>query len=146
MENAEQITILIADDDDGHAHLIQRRFKEVGVFNPVIRFRDGDEAWNFVSGRSEPRLEPERHYLLLLDISMPVMDGIEVLTRMKADPCLKSIPIIMLTTTDDPKEIGRCYELGCNVYITKPVDYESFAGAIRQLGLFLSVMQAPDIE
>ena len=141
MENAEQITILIADDDDGHAHLIQRRFKEVGVFNPVIRFRDGDEAWNFVSGRSEPRLEPERHYLLLLDISMPVMDGIEVLTRRKADPCLKSIPIIMLTTTDDPKEIGRCYELGCNNYLVKPVEFEKFSELIKRLGLFLMIVK-----
>ncbi|MEI7527331.1 MAG: response regulator [Elusimicrobiota bacterium] len=141
MENSEQITILIADDDDGHTLLIQRRFKEVGVFNPVIRFRDGEEAWDFISGKSAPGLDPERQYLLLLDISMPVMDGIEVLTRMKADPRLKTIPAIMLTTTDDPKEIGRCYELGCNNYLVKPVEFEKFSELIKRLGLFLLIVK-----
>ena len=70
----------------------------------------------------------------------------QLLERVKGDDRLKRAPVVVLTTTDDKVEIQRCYDLGCNVYITKPVDYESFAGAIRQLGLFLSVMQAPDIE
>ena len=141
MQDAEQITILLADDDDGHARLIQNRFKEVGVYNPVIRFRDGQEAWDYISGCGEPCLSPELHYLLLLDISMPAMDGVEVLTRMKADPRLKKIPVIMLTTTDDPKEIARCYELGCNSYLVKPVEFEKFSELIKRLGLFLVVVK-----
>jgi len=71
------------------------------------------------------------------------MTGIEILRRVKADKYLKCAPVVVLTTTDDSQEIKRCYELGCNVYITKPVNYDSFANAIRQLGLFFSVIQVP---
>src|SRR5690606_1420734 len=83
--------------------------------------------------------------LVLLDLNLPDMQGTDILAQLKADERLKRAPVVVLTTTDDKVEIQRCYDLGCNVYITKPVDYEAFAGAIRQLGLFLSVMQAPDI-
>lgn len=83
--------------------------------------------------------------LILLDLNLPDMSGTDILEKVKADDRLKRAPVVVLTTTDDKVEIQRCYDLGCNVYITKPVDYESFAGAIRQLGLFLSVMQAPEI-
>jgi CheY-like chemotaxis protein len=79
----------------------------------------------------------------LLDIKMPRLDGIEVLRQLRADPRTARLPIIMLTTTDDPREIQRCYELGCNVYITKPVDYQAFVEAIKRLGLFLQVVKVP---
>jgi CheY-like chemotaxis protein len=82
--------------------------------------------------------------LVLLDLNLPDMSGIDILARIKADPTLKRTPVIVLTTTDDRLEIQRCYDLGCNVYITKPVEYEGFTAAIRQLGLFLTVMQVPE--
>jgi CheY-like chemotaxis protein len=141
MENNEQVTILIAEDDDGHARLIQRRFEEVGVHNPVIRFKDGAEAWDFISGKSAPCLAPDKHYLLLLDIRMPNMDGVEVLKRVKGDASLKNMPVIMLTTTDDPKEVARCYELGCNNYLVKPIDFDRFSETIKRLGLFLMIVR-----
>jgi CheY-like chemotaxis protein len=72
------------------------------------------------------------------------MSGTEILARIKADEDLRRMPVVILTTTDDRHEIERCYDLGCNVYITKPVNYENFATAILQLGLFLSVIQIPD--
>ena len=72
------------------------------------------------------------------------MPGLEILEYLKTDGHLKRAPVIVLTTTDDEAEIERCYDLGCNVYITKPVDYEQFAAAVRQLGLFFSVIQIPD--
>jgi len=75
---------------------------------------------------------------------MPVLDGYQVLARMKSDERTKRIPVIVLTTTDDPREVKRCYELGCNVYIAKPVDYEQFSTAIRKLGLFLLVAMIPN--
>ncbi len=87
--------------------------------------------------------EPHGSILLLLDIKMPKVDGVEVLRQLKADPRTNTIPVIMLTTTDDPRKVRRCYELGCNVYITKPVDYQAFIEAIRRLGLFLQVVQVP---
>ena len=74
---------------------------------------------------------------------MPRVDGVEVLRQIKADPRTALIPVIMLTTTDDPREIQRCYELGCSVYITKPVDYQGFVEAIKRLGLFLQVVRSP---
>ena len=77
---------------------------------------------------------------------MPVMDGYQVLERMKADPRTKQIPVVVLTTTDDAREVSRCYELGCSVYITKPVDYESFSAAIQQFGLFMSIVTVPNGE
>ena len=83
--------------------------------------------------------------LVLLDLNLPDMSGTDILARIKAEPKLKRTPVVVLTTTDDKVEIQRCYDLGCNVYITKPVNYESFADAIRQLGLFLSVIQVPEV-
>jgi len=82
--------------------------------------------------------------LILLDLNLPDMSGTDILTKIKAsDSPLRRTPVIVLTTTDDKVEIQRCYDLGANVYITKPVNYESFANAIRQLGLFFSVIQVP---
>ena len=82
--------------------------------------------------------------IILLDLNLPDASGIDILRRIKENDHLKTTPVVVLTTTDDAHEIKRCYELGCNVYITKPVNYESFANAIRQLGLFFSVIQVPE--
>ena len=136
----------MAEDDDGHAELVQQRFKSVGVSNPMIRFSDGQEAWEFLSGTATPGIETGKSYLLLLDIRMPGLDGIEVLRRIKNDQRLKNMPVIMLTTTDDPREIGVCYELGCNNYLTKPVGFEKFAEVIRRLGLFLMIVEVSKLK
>ena len=142
MENKNNnVTILMAEDDDGHALLVQQRFESVGITNPIIRFKDGREAWEFLSGAGGPGAETGKAYLLLLDIRMPGLDGIEVLKRVKGNQRLKNIPVIMLTTTDDPKEIGLCYELGCNNYLTKPVEFEKFAEVVKRLGLFLMILR-----
>ena len=81
--------------------------------------------------------------LVTMDLLMPDMSGVDILKRLKENEHLKRSPVVVLTTTDDAVEIKRCYDLGCNVYITKPVNYESFAHAIRQLGLFFTVIQVP---
>ena len=86
---------------------------------------------------------PRGNILLLLDINMPRVDGIEVLRRLKADARTNAIPVVILTTTDDPREIERCYQLGCSVYVTKPVEYSAFIEAINRLGLFLQVVRVP---
>ena len=146
MENDNSgVTILMAEDDDGHALLVQERFELVGVRNPIIRFKDGQETWNFLSGAGSG-LEEGKGYLLLLDIRMPGMDGIEVLKRVKEDPRLKTMPVIMLTTTDDPREIKLCYELGCNNYLVKPVEFEKFAEVIKRLGLFLRIVKVSSMK
>jgi CheY-like chemotaxis protein len=133
-------TILIVDDDEGHAILIRQNLEAAGLGNRMVHFRDGQAILDFFAQR--PRHDRET-YLVLLDIRMPKVDGIEVLRRLKADPELAKLPVIMLTTTDDTREIERCYELGCNVYIQKPVDYDRFAEAIRRLGLFVPLLLIP---
>lgn len=140
-------TILIADDDDGHAYLIEDNLRRAGVTAPIIRFSDGQEVLDFFFERSnEPRFDRNRAYLLLLDIRMPKVDGVAVLRAIKAAPNLKKLPIIILTTTEDPREVERCHELGCNVYMQKPVSFDSFAAAISKLGKFLSLLQVPTLE
>jgi CheY-like chemotaxis protein len=83
--------------------------------------------------------------LLLLDIRMPKVDGVEVLRQLKEDPLLRKIPVIMLTTTDDPREVERCHLLGCSNYIVKPVDYESYASAVNNLGHFILLVKVPNL-
>ena len=82
----------------------------------------------------------------MLDIRMPKVDGVEVLRQLKQDPELTKIPVTMITTTDDPREVEECHLLGCSNYITKPVDYNKFVEVIRQLGLFLLVVEVPKIN
>lgn len=141
METRENhgVTILITEDDDGHAELIIDSLRDSGIRNRIVRFRDGQEALDFffppASGNIIGR-EPGHSYVMLLDIRMPKVDGIEVLRKVKQDPVLKSMPVIMLTTTDDPCEVETCYALGCSCYITKPVNYDKFSEMLTRLGGF----------
>ena len=131
MKDDEQPTILIAEDDEGHARLIELGLAEEGLSNPVKRFRDGAETWAFLSGKSDPCLQPDRPYLLLLDLRMPGMDGLEVLRRLKSAPPLKNLRIIITSTTDDPAEQGRCRGLGCADFMLKPIDTAKLAKMIK---------------
>jgi len=142
MVDYRALTILIVEDDDGHADLIQEGLCSAGVCNPFRRFCDGEAVWEFLlqSGGLVAAREGTC-YLLLLDINMPKMDGIEVLRRIKTHPELKDTPVMMLTTTDDPREVDECYKLGCNMYITKPVDFLKFAETLKRLGLFIQVVK-----
>ena len=142
----QEVIILIADDDEGHAGLIQKNLARSGIANEVVRFRDGQEVVDFLFRQGEgPHREAGKPYILLLDIRMPKLDGMEVLRMVKADPGLRKMPVIMITTTDDPREVANCHTLGCNSYITKPVEYDDFVNAIRQLGLFLAVVEVPRV-
>ena len=140
----EELVILLAEDDEGHAYLIQQNLLEAGVVNRIVHVPNGQEALDFIHCRGAyAGRVPNGPLLVLLDINMPLADGIEVLRQLKADPHTDQLPVIMLTTTDDPREVQRCYELGCSSYVTKPVDYDRFVEAIRRLGLFLSIVQVP---
>jgi len=142
MPNSHEVTILLVEDDAGHARLIEKNLRRSKVCNEIRTVRDGAEALDYLFGDGGPaRLSS---LLVLLDLKLPKVDGYEVLERMKADERTKVVPVIVLTTTDDAREVARCYELGCNVYVTKPVDYERFAEAVRSLGLFLSVVTIPE--
>jgi CheY-like chemotaxis protein len=137
------VKIVMVEDDHGHAKLIEKNIRRANISNDIVHFDHGQPALDYLFSEEVRANGP---MLILLDLNLPDMSGTDILAEVKQDERLKRAPVVVLTTTDDKVEIQRCYDLGCNVYITKPVDYESFAGAIRQLGLFLSVMQAPDIE
>jgi CheY-like chemotaxis protein len=144
MSEPQPITIILAEDDDGHASLVERNLERAGLLNGFLRVRDGQELLDTLKAHGAPDgpvLSGE--VVILLDINMPRIDGIEALKQIKANEATKSIPVIMLTTTDDPREVNRCYELGANVYITKPVEYDNFIEAIRRLGLFLQIVKRP---
>jgi len=144
MADNPKVTILLVEDDPGHARLIEKNLRRANIKNDIHFATNGQEAIDYLFCEGDyANNNHASHLLVLLDLNMPVLDGYQVLERMKADERTKHIPVIILTTTDDGREVGRCYELGCNVYITKPVDYEQFSEAIRKLGLFLAVLMVP---
>ena len=143
-EVKEDTIILVAEDDEGHAILMRENLEAAGVKNRIEHFVDGQAILDFLFERGAGRKrEMGRFYIVLLDIRMPKVDGIEVLRQIKVSPALRGLPVIMLTTTDDLREVDRCYRLGCNVYIRKPIDYEQFAEAVRKLGMFIPLLQVP---
>ena len=139
MSETRQVTILLVEDDPGHARLIEKNLHRSNITNKIVHLTNGQQAIDYLF--DEKNAAP---LLVLLDLNMPVLDGYQVLEHMRANPKTKRIPVVILTTTDDVHEVSRCYDLGCNVYITKPVDYRQFSDAIRKLGLFLSVVTVPD--
>jgi len=136
-------TILIVDDDEGHAILIRENLETAGLPNRIEHFCDGQAVLDFFAARAP---HPNEAYIVLLDIRMPKVDGIEVLRRLKASLELRKLPVIMLTTTDDTREVERCHQIGCSGYIQKPVDYDKFAEAIRRIGLFVPLLLVPLVE
>jgi CheY-like chemotaxis protein len=147
MPSHTDVTILLVEDDLGHARLILKNLLRSGIANEVVHVTDGQQAIDYLFGTGE--YEDSKHplpVLVLLDLDLPLLDGYQVLERIKSDRRAKRIPIIILTTTDDRREVGRCYELGCNAYLTKPVDYTSFSEVIRKVGLFLSIVTIPHGE
>ena len=141
MSKAQDVTILLVEDDPGHARLIEKNLRRSHIANRIVHVSDGQEALGYL-------FDDERasSLLMLLDLNMPVLDGYQVLERIKTDERTKRIPVIVLTTTDDAREVSRCYDLGCSVYVTKPVSYQQFSEAICTLGLFLSVVTVPKEE
>lgn len=139
------VTIVMIEDDEGHARLIEKNIRRAGVNNEIVPFANGTAALTFLFGEDgSGQVSAGKQLLVLLDLNLPDMTGVDILEKIKANTHTKRSPVVVLTTTDDAREIQRCYDLGANVYITKPVNYDGFANAIRQLGLFFSVMQVPE--
>ncbi len=138
----ETVKIVMIEDDDGHALLLERTIRRSGINNAIQRFSDGASAINYLLGEDRAASAHNGHTLLiLLDLNLPDMTGLDILKTIRENDVLKTMPVVILTTTSDTAEIERCYEFGCNVYLTKPIDHESFTDAIRQIGLFFSVIQ-----
>ncbi len=145
MPDIQDVTILLVEDDPGHTRLIEKNLRRANIKNEIAFATNGQEALDYLFCEGTyANSKHASHLLVMLDLNMPVLDGYQVLERMKKDERTKRIPVVILTTTDDHREVRRCYELGCNVYITKPVDYDQFSEAIRKLGLFLLVATIPN--
>lgn len=141
----EQPIILLVEDDDGNAYLAHQLLRRSGVTDEIIRAKDGQEALDFIHGEGCFAEKVSQHLprLVLLDINMPRLGGVELLRQLKSNERYKAIPIVMLTSTDDPREVERCYRLHCNAYITKPVDYEDFVKVIEVLAAFWHIITTP---
>jgi CheY-like chemotaxis protein len=142
MADAQSVEIWLIDDDDGHALLVEESLRDAGLLNPFVRARDGAEGWRWLNEAATG--QRRRPGLILLDVSMPGLDGFEVLERIKSTPTLRRIPVIMVTSTDAPREIERSYNLGANAYVVKPVDFEQLHQKVRTLGLFLQIIEVTD--
>ena len=145
----KDMVILIAEDDAGHFQLIKKNLWLTCVDSDILQFKNGREVLDFLFKKdTEVYFEDKKQYILLLDIRMTQVDGIEVLKRIKEDEELQKIPVIMLTTTSEASMIKQCYELGCSYYMVKPVNYHHFMEAVQNLGEFLSLggMRLPFIK
>jgi len=130
----EPFTLVLVEDDEGHARLISRNLQRTGVRNPIVRLKNGEEALNWLFGaQGQP-------CVVILDLNLPDIDGFEILHRLKTDVRTRDMPVIVLTTTDHPNDIERCFALGCDGFLTKPVGHDAFAAHLDKLGLALSVV------
>ena len=146
MKIAIPFDILLVEDNPGHAILIQTNLRKSGISNLIHHVDDGQKALDYVLGAIEDVEDDDyKPILILLDLNLPVLSGYQVLERLKAHPIAKKIPIIVLTSTQDEAEIERCYQLGCNVFLSKPVEYDEFQNSIRQISLFLSIVRVPHV-
>ena len=137
-------TILIAEDDDGHATLVRRNFDRAGLDAQAVRVADGQELLDYLYHQG-PFAERPAHagLMILLDLNMPRLSGFEVLGRIKHDDRFAHIPIFVLTTTDNPAELARCYHDGASACLVKPVDYGSFSDMVRRLAEFVRIARLP---
>ena len=128
----KDLTVIVTDDDKGHTILIKRTLQRLGISNIVI-FNNGQDTLDFFY---EKDFSDGNKYILLLDLRMPKITGLEILKEIKSDNKLQKIPVIIVTTTDDPSEMDLCYKIGCNYWLTKPIEMENFMQAFKSIGAF----------
>jgi two-component system response regulator len=141
----ENVEILFAEDTMDDATLTIRALKKSGLTNKLHHVKDGAEALDFIYGKGEysKRDIHKKPKLILLDLKMPKISGIEVLASIKSDPNTNSIPVVILTSSKEDPDVKKCYTLGANSYIVKPVESENFFQAIKELGLYWMILNEP---
>ena len=139
--------ILLAEDDNGHATLIKRNLRRSGIINQILHFKDGEKILSYLTGNGgNSEWNDGASFILIADIRMPKVTGTEVLKRIKEHSYLHTIPVIILSTSDDQKIINECRERGCLDYVVKPVDYNQFVLAIKQIGDLIKNLDVPNIH
>ena len=142
-DDPRPVHVLLVEDDEGDVLMTREAFEFYKVRNPLHVVSDGEQALQFVR-RTGPYADAPRPGLILLDVNLPRVSGLEVLAELKQDPELRPIPVVMLTTSQADEDILRSYSLHANAYVSKPVDFEQFTAAIRQIDdFFLSLVQLP---
>ncbi|AHY47184.1 Response regulator receiver domain [Rubrobacter radiotolerans] len=135
--------ILLVEDDPNDVELTLSAFRRNKITNEIVVLRDGAEALAYLQGAEKEREAQENPALILLDLKLPKVNGLEVLAEVKKDPRLKSIPTVMLTSSREESDLARSYALGANAYVVKPVDFHDFVEAVREIGLFWAVLNQP---
>jgi two-component system response regulator len=145
MKTLLEIEILLIEDNMDDAALTIRALKKNNVINNILHVEDGAQALDFIfsEGAYADRAETTTPKLILLDIKMPKINGLQVLRRLKSDERTKNIPVVMLTSSKEDPDIKKCYELGVNSYIIKPVDFENFQSAISKLAVYWLLINEP---
>jgi CheY-like chemotaxis protein len=142
-DHFEPVDVLLVEDDEGDILMTREAFEHHKIRNPLHVVTDGEQALQFLR-RTGAYADASRPGLILLDVNLPRRNGLEVLADLKQDPDLLSIPVVMLTTSKAEEDILRSYELHANAYVSKPVDFEHFVDAIRQIDdFFLTLVQLP---
>jgi two-component system response regulator len=136
--NDSKVEILLVEDNPHDAEMTIRALKKVNLANRLIHLKDGAEALDFIFSRGAfaGRNTEEKPKVILLDIKMPKVDGIEVLRQIKADPHTKTIPVVIMTSSKEEQDVLTSYNLGVNSYVVKPVDFDGFAKAVSELGFY----------
>ncbi len=138
------LNVVIAEDDEGHATLVRRNLKRAGLQSSPVHLRDGQEALDYMHRRGQwSGRATHESVVMVLDLNMPRLGGLEVLRQMKANAALARIPVVVLTTTDNPIELDRCYSLGASICIVKPVEGAAFSDTIHRLAEFLMAASLP---
>lgn len=143
--NYDNVEILFAEDSIDDATLTIRALTKSGFLNKLHHVKDGAEALDFLycKGIYAARNPEGKPNLLLLDLKMPKVTGMQVLEKVKADPAFKSIPVVILTSSQEDPDIAQCYALGANSYIVKPVDSDNFFHAIKEMGMYWMILSQP---
>ncbi|TDF36345.1 response regulator [Alteromonadaceae bacterium M269] len=142
----DEVSVLLVEDDDGHADLVMWNLEKAGIQNPLYRVKNGQQALNFLLKQEEfmdAEIPSPDNLVMLLDINMPVMDGYEVIKFVRSHEGTRLLPIVMLTTAEDKREVTKCYELGCNLFMKKPIEHSELTSLIQQLGAILAPMRVP---
>ncbi len=140
----QEVEVLLVEDNRDDAELTMRALKRNNLSNALVHLKDGAEALEFIFGKEPGEGKPDRKpKVILLDLKMPKVNGMEVLERVKSDPRTKNIPVVILTSSGEDPDIQKCYALGANSYIVKPVDFDSFAKAVSDIGMYWLLLNQP---